>query len=55
MLYIFCFGVPSSQEIGIERSGPADERGAVIISMPSTDRLEVTAAPVTPGGSLYFL
>lgn len=54
-LYIFCFGVPSSQEIGIARFGPEDDRGAVIVSTPSTDRLEVISALVTPAGSLYFL
>lgn len=37
------------------RSGPGDERGAVIVSTPSDDRLEVMSAPNTPDGSLYFL
>lgn len=55
MLYIFCFVVPSSQEIGMERSVPGDDRGAVIVSTPSTDRLEVTSAAVTPAGRRYFL
>lgn len=53
LLYIFCF--PSSQEIGMLRSVPEDDRGAVIVSMPSIDRQEVTSALVTPTGSLYFL
>lgn len=55
LLYIFCFGVPSSQEIGILRSGVEDDRGAVIVRIPSTDRQEVTSAHDTPAGSLYFL
>lgn len=55
MLYIFCFVVPSSQEIGMERSVPGDDRGAVIVSTPSIDRLEVTSAAVTPAGRRYFL
>lgn len=53
LLYIFCF--PSSLEIGMLRSVPEDDRGAVIVSTPSIDRLEVISAPVTPAGSLYFL
>lgn len=53
LLYIFCF--PSSQVIGMLRSVPEDDRGAVIVSTPSTDRQEVTSALVTPAGSLYFL
>lgn len=52
-LYIFCF--PSSLVIGMLRSVPEVDRGAVIVSMPSIDRLEVMSAPVTPAGSLYFL
>lgn len=55
LLYIFCFDVPSSQEIGILRSWPVDDRGAVIVSTPSDERLEVTSAHDTPAGSLYFL
>lgn len=55
LLYIFCLAVPSSQEIGIGRSVLVDDRGAVIVSTPSTDRLEVTSVFVTPAGSLYFL
>lgn len=53
LLYIFCF--PSSQVIGMWRSVPEDDRGAVIVSTPSTDRQEETSALVTPAGSLYFL
>lgn len=53
LLYIFCF--PSSLVIGMLRSVPEDDRGAVIVSTPSMDRLEVISAPVTPAGSLYFL
>lgn len=37
------------------RSVPEDDRGAVIVSTPSTDRQELTSAQVTPAGSLYFL
>ena len=55
LLYIFCFAVPSSQETGIGRSEPEDDRGAVIVRIPSNDRLALTSALDTPAGSLYFL
>lgn len=55
MLYIFCFAVPSSLAMGMLRSGPGVDRGAVIVRTPSDDRQEVMSAHDTLAGSLYFL
>ena len=53
-LYLFALAAPSSKVIGMERSRFEEERGTVMVSRPSQEKLEVTSPPETLAGSLYF-